>query len=161
VRGGIRHVDDVHPRELLLGSDLCGVDHRRRFDDVDNFADFLLVGERHIDVRRGLWLHVWQHRRVKALLLDPKLISFRSQINEDTASGKIGFAAQRVGFRGKSQLYKCGGNCDSVFVGYGDFESNRRTRGLRRMHLGGREALNQHENPEAPKESQYPPGVGH
>ena len=93
VGGGIDDVDDVEAADGFLRGDLSGIDGGRRFVDVDDFADFLLVRDGDFD--RGAWreLDAGLDERVEAFFFDAELILAGGERGERAASGEIGLAA--------------------------------------------------------------------
>ncbi|SPE28489.1 hypothetical protein SBA2_40052 [Acidobacteriia bacterium SbA2] len=128
VVGGKDDVDDIEAADGFLRGDLSGIDCRRRFVDVDDFADFLLVRDGDFD--GGTWreLDAGLDERVEALFFDVELVLACGKCGERAASGEVGLAADG-GLCRRLQGDAGGGDSDSVFVGDGD---DRGRRGLGR-----------------------------
>ena len=66
LRAGIDDVDHVKAPDGFLGGDLRGIDRWRRFVDVDDLANFLLMRDGNFDGRTGRDLHVGLNGCVEA-----------------------------------------------------------------------------------------------
>jgi hypothetical protein len=74
VSDGKDHVDHIESAEGFLGGDLGRIDSGCRFLNIDDFADFLLVGEGDFDVGVGNNLELGLERSVEAFLFDAELV---------------------------------------------------------------------------------------
>ena len=119
VSSGINDVEDVEAADGFLRGDLCGIDGRRRFVDVNDFANFLLVRDGDLndgvvcELKRGLG------EGVEAFFFYAKFIGTGRERRELAASGEICLAAGR-GLRVRLHGDAGGGDDDRVFVGDDD-----------------------------------------
>ena len=90
VGAGIDDVDDVEAADGFLRGDLCGIDGGRRFVDVDDFANFLLVRDGNFD--GGGWrnLDAGFEQSVEALFFHAQLILAGGERRELAATGEVG-----------------------------------------------------------------------
>ncbi len=92
--GGKDDVDDVEAADGFLRGDLSGINGGRRFADVDDFADFLLVRDGDLDGRAGRELDGWFDERVEAFFFDAELVLAGGERGERAVSGEIGLAVR-------------------------------------------------------------------
>lgn len=128
VGDGINDVENVETANGFPGGDLRGIDGGRRFMDVDDFADFLLMNDSDFERRAGCDLKADFGGSVVALFLDSKLMRTCGNEGEMAAAGEIGFAVHR-GKRTGLKRDARGRYSDSILIVDGDSE-NGRGRGL-------------------------------
>ncbi len=95
VGAGVDDVDDVESADGFLRDDLRGIDGGRRFMDIDDFVDFLLVRDGNIDGQAGPDLNAGLIESVEALFFDAELVFSGGEGRELAASGEVGLAAER------------------------------------------------------------------
>ena len=122
---GIDDVDDVEAADGFLRGDLRGINGGRRFVDVDDFANFLLVRDGNVDERRGRDLDDGLDELVEAFFFDAELIVAGRERGKRATAGEIGVAADGRGEAG-TEKDASGGDGDSVFVGDGDGRNGNR-----------------------------------
>ncbi len=86
VGAGIDDVDDVEAGDGFLRDDLRGIDGGRRFMDIDDLVDFLLVRDGNIDGRAGPDLNAGLIESVEAWFLDAELVLAFAERRELAAS---------------------------------------------------------------------------
>lgn len=130
VGGGVDDVDHVEAADGFLRGNLGDVDRGRRFDYVDYFADFALVGDGNVERGAHGELHVGFDQFVETLFFHFEFVGAGGEQGEAAASGEIGFAEDRgLGWRAEEDTG--GGDGYSIFVGDGDGGGGLLSRGSR------------------------------
>ena len=112
---GEDHVDDIESADLFLRGDLGGIDGGSGFVDVDNFVDFLDVGDCDFEGGGRVHCNAGLLESVEAFLLDVQLVLPGGKVGKATVSDEIGLAAPdrlRRGMEGDTG----GGDGYAVFV---------------------------------------------
>lgn len=94
VGAGIDDVDDVEAADSFLRGNLACIDGRRRFVNVDDLANFLLMREDDLDERTGRDLHDGLDHLIKAFFCDAQLVGSGGQGRKAAAAGEVGQAAE-------------------------------------------------------------------
>src|SRR5207245_1076348 len=133
--GGCRvgDVDDIDGGESLLRLGLRGLDHGRRFVDVDRFLDFLQMVKSNFDFGSGSGFDRGV-RSVVALLLDMDLVQTGGNVREFAPAGNFGLAPESLGWRWRLESDAGAGNGNSVFIEHGDGKAARSLLAMREQH---------------------------
>jgi len=127
VCAGIDDVDDVESADGFLRYDLRGIYGGRRFVDIDDLVDLLLVRDGHINGRAGRDLNAGLNQSIETFFFNAESVFAGGEGRKLAASGEIGLAANG-GRRRRLQGNASGRNDDAIFVGDDDGGSEIRLR---------------------------------